>query len=119
MKMIGKLDESPLFEVEEGKYISVSPSQEKCMTMWCWYAVLGKWAETFEKCSEDPEELHCLDLIEKNKEEIAENLKGYEDEAASEDGRKMLEAQREFYEWLDEGREYSYFDGYLDENEDD
>lgn len=118
MKMIGKLDESPVFEVEEGKYIAVSPERETCMPMWSWYAVLGKWAETFEKCSESPDELRCLDLIEQNKEQLAEALNSYADEVASEGGKVMLEEQKEFYDWLEDNREYNYFEGYTDEIED-
>ena len=119
MKLIGKLDDLPVFEVEEGKYISVNPKNETCRTMWCWYAVLGKWADTFVKCTEDAEEVHCLHVIEQYKEEVAESLNSYEDAIKSEDGREMLEAQRDFYEWLDEDREYDYFNGYSDEEEDD
>ena len=117
MKLIGKIDDLPLFEVEDGKYIAVNPVKETCTPMWSWYAVLGKWADTFVKCTDDEEEVHCLKVIEQYKEAVVEKLNSYEEQIESDDGKEMLEAQREFYEWLDEGREYNYFDGYTDEEE--
>ena len=119
MKMIGKLDDLPLFEIAEGKYITVNPENDTFTPMWSWYATLGRWSDNFVKCEDDPEEMHCLDVIEQHREDIVRILNSYDDEIASEDGKAMLEEQRNFYEWLEEDREYNYFDGYTDEVEED
>lgn len=119
MKVIGKMDGLPLFEVDRGKYIAVNLKKGKCHTMWSWYANMGKWADDFEKCSDIPDELECLNLIEQDKEDIVEVFSKYEKDINSEDGQQMLDDQEEFYNWLDEDREYNWFDGYTDEEEDD
>ena len=119
MKLIGKIDDAPLFEVDEGKYISGNPHNETCRPMWCWFMNMGRWADTFVKCSESEDELHCLDVIEKNKEKLAEALNSFDDEVQSADGQEMLKEQQKFYDWLEEGREYNWFEGYTDEEEED
>lgn len=118
MKLIGKLDGLPLFEIEEGKYIAVNPDTETCKVLWSWLAVLGRWYDTFEKCEECEDEVACLHLIEQNKEELAEHLTTIEKEKESDDFQEWMEKQQEFYDWLDSNREYDFTEGYVDEEED-
>lgn len=118
MKLIGKMDGVPVFEIEEGKYVTVNPDTESCKVLWSWYAVLGRWCDTFEKCTECEEEEACLHLIERNKEELAEHLNSIGKQSEADDFRKWMDAQRDFYDWLEPNREYDYLVGYTDEEED-
>ena len=104
MKMIGKMDGLPVFEFERGKYVAVNLKDEKCFTMWSWFSNMGRWADTFEKCEDCPDELECLNLIEQDKEDIVKNFNKYEDDVNSEDGKEILEEQERFYDWLDDDR---------------
>lgn len=113
------MDGMPVFEVDRGLYIAVNLRKQKCFTMWSWYANMGRWADTFEKCDSCIDELDCLNLIEQDKEDIVKNFNKHSAEADTEDGKAMLEAQEEFYKWLEADREYDWFDGYVDEEEDD
>lgn len=51
MRLIGLLDDAPVFEFERGKYIAVNPDSEQWMVMWCWFAYLGRNCDTFTKCT--------------------------------------------------------------------
>ena len=118
MKVIGLMDGLPVFEIDRGKYVAVDVRKGKCYTMWNWYMQLGKWSDSFEKRSDIPNEEECLNLIEADKEDIVKNFGRYEKMAESEEGKQALEEQEDFYEWLTDDREYNWFDGYTDEEED-
>ena len=117
MEFIGKLDGMPVFEINRGNYIAVDAAERKYYTMWCWFANLGKWNDSFEKCSFCDDEELCLDIIEENIKDITEKMNGYQKNIDSEDGQKFLEEQDNFYQWLESNREYNWFDGYTDEEE--
>ncbi len=113
MQLIGKMDDYLVFEVERGKYIVVEPDSGRWSVEWTWYGQLGKWCEDFTKCNHDEDEGKCLEVIEKNKDEILERLNDLErDDEISEE---FLSEQDEFYDQLEEGREYDWFSGYQEE----
>lgn len=118
MNLIGKLDGMPVFEIERGMYAAVDVNDGRCVPMWSWYANLGRWNDSFEKCSSCEEELACIDLIEKNQEMLLKAFNSYSDKLQSEEGQKFLDGQDEFYNWLESDREYNWFSGYEDEQKD-
>lgn len=80
LKLIAKVEESLVFEVERGMYIIVFLSDEKrvegkCEVTPCWTNPLGRFAWYCSKCSSDPKEDKCVELIEKNKDKIFEGLR--------------------------------------------
>lgn len=117
MELIGKLSGMPLFELELGKYIAVDVDDRKAFPMWSWYANLGRWYDTFEKCSYCEEENECLEIISENKEEIVSSLNEMADEIETEDGKQYLEEQEDFYNWLESNRVYDWNYGYEDEED--
>ena len=114
MQLIGKINGMPVFEIDNKGYVAVNVRKKTVMPMWSWYANLGKWYDTFEKCSSCEEENDALSVIEDNIEEIVSRLNACQEEAESESGQVFLEEQEEFYQWLETGREYDWFDGYTD-----
>jgi len=117
MKMIGKLDGVPVFEVDRGQYVIVNPEAERWMVTWTWYGNLGRNFDTFEKAESCDEEDACMEIIEKNKEDILKQLNAVADNLGGEEEDELLSEQDEFYDSLDSNREYSWFDGYIDEQE--
>lgn len=115
MKMIGKLDEAPVFEVDRGQYVVVNPETGRWMVTWTWYGNLGRNFDTFMKCSSCDEEDACLEIIEKDKEDILKQLNAVADNLGEEEDNEILDEQDEFYDSLDENREYDWFEGYSDE----
>ena len=117
MELIGKLSGMPVFEFAAGQYIAVDVKNRDAIPMWCWFANLGRWYDTFEKCSYCEEENECLDIISENKEKIANELNDLADEIETEDGKQYLEEQEEFYNWLESNRVYNWNYGYEDEED--
>ena len=78
MKLIGKLDESLVYEVERGKYIIVIYDEEegdgRCEVTSNWTNPLGRFAWSFTKCETDEKEPVCIDIISEHKSEIAQKL---------------------------------------------
>ena len=78
MKLLGKIEESLVFEYERGRYIIVYVDEENEESRWevtpVWSNPLGRFAWHFTKCSSDPKEQDCLDVIRENKSEIVERL---------------------------------------------
>lgn len=84
LKLIAKVEESLVFEVERGMYIIVFPGDKeraegRCEVTPCWTNPLGRFAWYCSKCSSDPKEDKCIEIIEKNKDRIFENLKELEE----------------------------------------
>ncbi len=117
MKLIGKIDDLPVYEFDEGQYVIVNPESERWMVTWVWYGNLGKNFDTFVKCQECEEDDKCIEIIEKNKEDILDRLNDAFENSRSENGKEFLKEQKEFYDSLEEGREYDWYSGYLDEEE--
>ena len=96
MKLIGKLDESLVYEVERGKYIIVvideDTGESRCEVTTDWTNPLGRFAWSFTKCESDEKEPQCLEAIEAHKEEIAEKLNSIDESLKNE----------EFAEWVRE-----------------
>ena len=111
MRLIGKLDDFLVYEVDDGKYIIVSPESGKWKAEWTWYGQLGRWCDTFTKCSEDENDLKCVEIIEKNKEKVLEALNKLKDIEQDDIGEEYLKEQKEFYERLSDGMEYDWFKG--------
>lgn len=82
LKLIAKVEESPVFEVDCGMYIIVKldgnrtedRDLSRCEVTACWTNPLGRFAWYCSKCSSDPSEDECIKLIEKNKDYILESL---------------------------------------------
>ena len=110
MKLIGKLDDMLVYEVSRGKYVIIDPERERWMADWTWYGQLGRFCDTFTKCSEDEDELKGVEVIEKNKDKILEALNNLP-EADDEIGKDYLKEQDEFYDSLEDGREFDWSDG--------
>ena len=96
MKLIGKLDESLVYEIDRGKYIIVIIDEDSG-NQWIdvtsnWTNPLGRFAWSFTKCSSDPKEEACLKLIEERKGYIAEKLEQID---------KMMERE-DYAEWVRE-----------------
>ena len=117
MRLIGKLDDMPVYEFDRGQYVIVNPETERWMVTWTWFGNFGRNFDTFEKCSGGDEDEKCISIIERNKEDILEQLNEVADNTKSEIGESYLKEQDEFYDALEEGREYDYYDGYTDEIE--
>ena len=114
MKYIGKLDDLPVYEFKRGAYVIVDPEDEKVITTWVWLGNLGKNFDTFTKGGENPDDDRCVEIIEKNKDKIIDRL--MEIDPDDEDEEEWLKEQDEFYESLDEGREYDYLEGDYSDN---
>ena len=117
MQLIGKMDDKPVYEFDEGQYVIVDPESERWMVTWSWYGNLGRTFDTFEKCSECEEDEKCLSIISDNKEQILDQLNDAYENAQDDIGKKLLKAQEDFYNFLEENREYDWFSGYSDEQE--
>ena len=115
MKLIGKIDGLPVYEFDEGQYVIVNPRSKKWMVTWIWFGNLGRNFDTFVKCGECEEDGECVEIIEKNKDEILDRLNDAYENAQSEEGKEFLKEQKEFYDSLEEGRKYDWYSGYLDE----
>ena len=82
LKLIAKVEESPVFEVDRGMYIIVKLDGDRtenrdlsrCEVTPCWTNPLGRFAWYCSKCGSDPSEDECIKLIEKNKDYILESL---------------------------------------------
>jgi len=78
MKLLGKIEESLVFEYERGKYIIVfydeDSGQERVEVTSNWSNPLGRFAWHFTKCSSDPRESKCLSIISKNKSDVVSRL---------------------------------------------
>ena len=115
MKLIGKLDDMLVYEVTRGKYIIVDPNSGRWNTEWTWYGQLGRYCDTFTKCSEDKEDERCVEVIQENKDKILEALNRLKD-TDDDIGKEYLKEQDEFYDRLEEGREFDWSDGdYVEE----
>lgn len=115
MKLIGKLDDNLVYEVDRGQYIVVNPDSDRWTVEWLWYGQLGKWCDRFTKCGEDENDEKCLEIIENNKDEIRKQLNRAYESVDSDVGKEFLDEQDEFYDWLDENREYDWNFGYVDQ----
>ena len=118
LKLIGKLDGCPLFELEEGKYILVNTKTGRHFEMWTWYGQLGRGFDMFEKCGECEDELSALKIIEANKDTIVNHLNRLQRNLDDEIGRGFLKAQKKFFDWIEPNRVFDWYSGkYEDESE--
>ena len=117
MRLIGKMDDKPVYEFDRGQYVIVDPETERWMVTWAWFGNFGRNFDMFEKCTECEEDEKCISVIDKNKEDILKQLNAVADNIDSDIGKELLKEQEEFYEALEDGREYDYYDGYTDEIE--
>ncbi len=107
MKLLGKLDGSPVYEFDRGQYVIINPNRGKWMATWLWSGYLGKYYDTFMKCSDCEEDEKCLNIIDDNKESILVQLERVYKNA--EDNEEELEEQDRFYDALKEGETYSWY----------
>ncbi len=114
MRLIGLLDDAPVFEFERGKYVTVNPDSEQWMVMWCWFAYLGRNCDTFTKCTKCEHLNKSIAIIEKNKEKIKEELDAVCMDTESKFRAEFLDEQDNFYNWLENDRTYDWFEGYED-----
>ena len=114
MRLIGLLDGTPVFEFKRGKYVAVIPDSERWMVMWCWFGHLGRNCDTFTKCTQYEHLDKSIEIIEKNKEIIEEELNDVCMNSDTEFCAKVLDEQDTFYNWLEENRTYNWFEGYED-----
>lgn len=106
MRLLGKLNENPVFEVDEGQYVIVNPKNGRWNTTWAWSGLLGRNYDSFTKCSGCEEEDKCLEIIRKNRDLVLDRLEIVSENAKSPDGKRVLEKQKEFYDSLEEGKKY-------------
>lgn len=116
LKMIGRLDDMPLFEVEKGRYIVIDVNRGRYQTMWTWYGYLGKFFDEFEKCTECPEERDCLKIIELHLSDIVNEFNRRELDFEDEETAAYFNDQEKFYDWIEPNRKFDYYSGkYEDE----
>lgn len=86
-KLIAKVDESLVFEVGEGLWVTVSyregqdgePVKSKVHVDIPWTNPLERFAWSYTKCNSDPKEDKCLELIKENKDMVLERLNQYQE----------------------------------------
>ena len=85
LKLIAKVEESLVFEVDKGLYIIARPSDSeyhikgRCEVTPCWLNPLGRFAWNCSKCSSDAKEAERIELMEENKDKILEELREWEE----------------------------------------
>ena len=116
LRVIGKVNGMPLFELEEGKYIVVDIENERHLEMWTWYGRLGREFNTFEKCNAADDEDKAIEIIRNDLNTIVKNLNEKFENTAGDVGKLFLEEQQKFYDGLETGREFDWYNGkYSDE----
>lgn len=86
------------------------------MTTWVWYGMLGRNFDTFLKEASNEDNEKCVEIIEKNKNKILKAVKEYSSDGENDSVKELLDVQDEFYDWVEEGRTYDYYNGkYIDE----
>ena len=116
LRIIGKVDGMPLFELEEGKYIAVDTEKGRHIEMWSWYGKLGRYFDTFEKCDTAEDEDEALEIIRNNLSVIVKNLNELAENADDDVGKVYLAEQKQFYDGLETDREFDWYNGkYSDE----
>lgn len=105
MKLLGKIENSLVYEVARGQYIIVSYDEESGRERYevtnVWSNPLGRFAWEFTKCSSAPGmEDKCLEIIRKNKSQIAEKLKALSE--AAERDEELARMNEETLTELDE-----------------
>ncbi len=110
MKLIGKLDSSLVYEMDRGQYVIVDPDTKRYIVTWTWFGLLGRNYDTFTKCDTADEDDECLAIIEENLESIARKLSDVFGNVDTEDGQEWLKDQDEFYNALEDGQVYNWFD---------
>lgn len=117
MKLIGKMDDFFVYEVDDGQYIVVDPEEKRWTVTWSWYAQLGRACDRFTKLENSEEDEKCLDVIEDNLPEMLDALNAIADDGGDDIREQFLKEQTEFYDELDDNREYDWYSGYTDEIE--
>ena len=77
MKLIGKIEGSLVYEMGRGRYVIVSceeDGRERWEVTPVWSSPLGRFAWTFTKCSSDPREARCLEILKRDKDAINKEL---------------------------------------------
>lgn len=110
MKLIGKLDSSLVYEMDRGQYVIVDPDTKHYVVTWTWLGLLGRNFDMFMKCDTADEDDECLAIIEENLESIARKLSDVFGNVDTEDGQEWLKDQDEFYNALEDGQVYNWFD---------
>ena len=103
------MDNLRVYELKRGAYVIVDPNSGRVATTWVWFGNLGRNCDTFTKGGENPDDEKCVELIVKNKDDILRKLDGFEDNVESEEGKDFLDEQDEFYDGLEEGREFDWW----------
>ncbi len=106
MRMLGLLDDKPVFEIDRGKYVIVNPENKKWTVTWLWSGMLGRNYDSFKKCSECEDEKECLKILGDNRDAIVKRLDRVY--ANVKDGKEYLDDQDRFYESLKDGETYSF-----------
>ena len=118
MRLLGIMDDYLVYEVDRGQYIIVDPETKRWTAEWTWYGQLGRWCDRFTKCSVADGEGKALEVIADNAEDILERLNKFAEDEDDDFRNTFLNEQEEFYNELEDGREYDWSDGeYVEEEQ--
>ena len=105
LKLIAKIDDALVYEVGEGKYITVfcgeNGKKGKVQVNIPWTNPLGRFVFSVTKCSSDPMEDEAIKVIEENKAKIVERLSAI-DEMYDKHPEKLEQVVEESNNWLDD-----------------
>ena len=116
MKYLGLFNGLPLYEIVKGTYVIINVEHENVMFSRYWLGHLSRYGETFTRGGENPDDEKCIEIIEKNKDRILEAAEDFSKGLDSDEMKAEFKQQDDFYNWLEEGREYNCYSGkYSDE----
>lgn len=116
MKYLGLFNGMPLYEIVKGTYVMVNVENESVLFSRYWLGHLDRYGDTFTKGGENPNDEKCIEIIEKNKDSILKAVEAFSDGLDTEEAEAEFKEQDNFYNSLEEGREYNCYMGkYSDE----
>lgn len=116
MKYLGLFNGMPLYEIVKGTYVMVNVEDERILFSSYWLGHLDRYGVTFTRGGENPDDEKCIEIIEKNKDRILKAVEEFSNGLDSEEMDAEFKQQDDFYNWLEEGREYDCYRGkYSDE----
>ena len=112
-KLIAKVDEALVFEVGEGLYVTVYYEEDengneirsRVMDDTHWTNPLGRFAWSYTKCSSDPKEDKCIEVIEKNMDRVLKKLNRVQEiyDEHPEAKEEAIEISNEFLDGMQDG----------------
>ena len=116
VKYLGLFNGLPLYEIVRGAYVIVDPEEKKILLSGNWFGHLDRYGETFTKGGENKDDDKCIEIMRKNKDEILGLARAANERVEENEADGLFDGQDEFYNWLEERREYNCYAGkYSDE----